>query len=162
MPSLQATVCALLDRRLLLICSMCGERERLYLVAQPGDARAPAGSFTVCTELWELLRHSLPSKRLKEEGLLLPPAVSPSVWLLLSEMAHRKGAGTPLQPLRKCCGLTHCLKPFECRDTVHVMTGISFSFLKESQKVLGMKSVMKIMLTAKRCLSSSEQCLHTS
>ena len=34
----------------LQICSMCGERQRLYLVAQPGDARAPAGSFTVCTE----------------------------------------------------------------------------------------------------------------
>ena len=79
-----------------LIYSMCGERERLYLVAQPGDARAPAGSFTVCTELWELLIHPLPSKRMKEEGLLLPPAVSPSVWRFLSEMAHKKGAGTPL------------------------------------------------------------------
>ena len=41
------------------------------------------------------------------------------------------------------------------------MTGISFSFLKESHKILGMNSVMKITLTAKRCLSA-EQCLHTS
>lgn len=93
---------------------------------------------------------------------MLPPAVSPSVWLLLSEMAHRKGAGTPLQPLRKCFGLSHCLKPCQHRDNIYVMTGISFSFLKESHKILGMNSVMKITLTAKRCLSSSEQCLHTS
>ena len=80
----------------LLICSMCGERQRLYLVAQPGDARAPAGSFTVYKEHPELLIHPLPSKRMKEEGLLLPPAVSTSSWRFLSEMAHRKGAGTPL------------------------------------------------------------------
>ena len=42
------------------------------------------------------------------------------------------------------------------------MTGISLIFLKESHTVVSMKSGMKITLTAKRCLSSSEQCLHTS
>lgn len=61
-----------------------------------------------------------------------------------------------------CFGLTHSLKPFEFRDTVYVMTGISLIFLKESHTVVSMKSGMKVTLTAKRCLSSSEQCLHSS
>jgi len=141
--------------------AVCAVKGRDCIWLHSLEMLEPQQDPSLCIRSPKSFSETVPSKRMKEEGLLLPPAVSPSVWLLLSEMAHRKGAGTPLQPLRKCFGLTHCLKPCQRRDNIYVMTGISFSFLKESHKILGMNSVMKITLTAKRCLSS-EQCLHTS